>query len=118
MSIQERMREFRRRHPGYDREYKRKQRAELKAFAEAKALAAATQLAAAPAVQLAKAEVQAQPAPARVLLTLPVPTYRLALPAPVVDPTLVALNEMATRLRAATRVEELLLVHPPASKPG
>lgn len=81
-SIKERMREFRRRHPDYNRAYKAKQRAEKKARL----------LAMKCAVQVAEP----------VLMKIPVPT-QLCLPAPTIDPTLVAMNEMLAKLNAASQ---------------
>jgi hypothetical protein len=91
--IAERMRQFRLRHPGYDREYKAKQRAKLKAMREARELAE----------RLAQAELQAQPAPLAICL----PEYRLCLPAPVVDPMMLELNALAAKLARAQQAAEI-----------
>jgi hypothetical protein len=83
----ERQAAFRRRNPGY---YQR-----LHAKRKAECLARVAQLAA----------VEQMPAP--VLLTLPLPTWRLALPAPVVDPLLLEINALAEQL-ANTRVAQTI----------
>jgi hypothetical protein len=84
MTNTERQAEFRRRNPGYYQRLHARRRAAVRALmAERKAAA----LAAAPEqVSVPKT------------LTLPLPTWRLALPAPVVDPLMVELNALTARL--------------------
>jgi hypothetical protein len=84
VSSTERQREFRERNPGYYQRLHAKRRAELKGRVEL-ALRAAERAAA-----------------AQVTLTLPVPTWRLALPAPVVDPLLVELNALVAQRATVT----------------
>ena len=75
----ERMRELRARNPAYDRIYKAKRRAEVNV------LVAALQ---------AETTVEQVPVRQKAILMLPAPAPRLMLPAPVVDLTMVALNEL------------------------
>jgi hypothetical protein len=82
MTGAERMRELRARNPGYDRIYKAKRRAEVNV------LMAALQ---------AETIVERVPVRQKTILMLPAPAPRLMLPAPVVDPTMVALNEMVMK---------------------
>jgi hypothetical protein len=79
----QRMREFRLRHPEYDRQCK----------ARSRAREAACQAALQARKTAAFAEVLARPTP----LLLPAPPVRLALPAPVLDPTMAALNALAMK---------------------
>jgi hypothetical protein len=94
MSSTERQREFRARHPGYDRRRKAKERA---AVARVLAQREAQRLAA--MVETANAEVEALQ-----LLRIPIPTTRYALPAPVECLTMAAINALVASkdsLRAA-----------------
>ena len=80
----ERMREFRRRHPDFDRKRHARMRAALalcKAVREAEKAAA----------------LEAMLARQKTVLMLPAPAPRLMLPAPVVDPTMAAINEVAMK---------------------
>jgi hypothetical protein len=83
VSNTERQREFRERNPGYYQRLHAKRRAEAKALAAERAVAA------------------------EVILTLPVPTWRLALPAPVVDPLLIELNALAAKHAEARKEHSL-----------
>jgi hypothetical protein len=87
---------FRRRHPGYDRRRKARERASAKRGA-AQILAALNAKAA-----------QAAAIPAMLVPTEP---QRLALPAPVVDPVMAELNALREAL-ASPRVREALPVRP------
>ena len=75
VSNTQRQREFRGRNPGYYQRLHAKRRAAVKALVAQRVT----------------------PAPAQVILTIPVPTVRLALPAPVIDPLLVELNALTAK---------------------
>src|SRR5207247_851994 len=85
----QRMRDLRGRNPGYDRRYKAKRRAEFAAWVAA--------------LEARKAAAFAEMLPRHTMLLLPAPPVRLALPAPVIDPTLAAINALATK-RATQRI--------------
>src|SRR5687768_3474619 len=87
VSNTERQREFRERNPGYYQRLHAKRRAEIKARA----------------AQLEVAAPAPAPVPAPVIYTIPVPTWRLALPAPVVLPVLPALNPIEVMIGPAAR---------------
>jgi hypothetical protein len=103
MTNAQRQAAFRKRNPGYYQRLHAQRRAVLKAMME--------QRLAAERAERAAAEAMAQATPEPAILALPVPTFRLALPAPVVDPTLLALNELAEKL-AARRAEQHAVLKP------
>jgi hypothetical protein len=83
MSNAERQRRFQARHPGYDRRRKARRRGAAKRDAARRVAALEAQAATTtPAVTAAPVE----------MLLHPLPTYRLALPAPVEDPFLAELK--------------------------
>src|SRR4051794_23059305 len=86
MSNSERQRKFRASHPGYFNKYNGRRRTIAK-NAKARVIAMLR-------AQAAEANI-ATVAPA--IFTIPVPTVRLALPAPAIDLTLLAINELAQR---------------------
>ena len=90
----ERMRDLRRRNPGYDRRQKAEYRARLAAYRAALEVKEAAARAEAMALMLARHA-------ATTTLLLPAPAVRLALPAPVVDPTVAAIDALTARLRSA-----------------
>jgi len=99
MTNTERQRQFRRRHPDYYRLLQAKRRARSKAWLAAYLLAQRTE--AAEAMAAVQPEPLALPAP---VLTIPIPT-RLALPAPVEQPEMAAIERMKAMLAARVLVE-------------
>ena len=93
----ERQRDFRRRHPDYYRLLQAKRRARTKAWLAAYLLAQRTEAAKA----LAAADPLALPAP---IMTIPIPT-RLALPAPVEQPEMAAIDRLKAMQAARVLVE-------------
>lgn len=101
MSNNERQRRFQARHPGYDARRKARRRSgakralkKLKAEWQAMAAAEAAQMAAA---------AQASAAPGSVML-ISYPDPRRALPAPVEQPELAAINDLRVRLAAVREI--------------
>jgi hypothetical protein len=103
MSNAERQRRFQDAHPGYDRRRKARQRGSEKRGAAQLAAQLAAKLHAAGEVEAAASLVQSLPLHARAqLLLIPVPTTRLALPAPVEMPVLPAINDIHALLDHTT----------------
>lgn len=101
----ERQRQFQARNPGYDRRRKATQRAMEKRVSEA--------FPAQWTALLAAAEAQAPAVPAA--MTLPIPEYRLALPAPVVSPIMLELELLHARVAARKREALAPVLRGPAS---
>jgi hypothetical protein len=95
MSNNKRQRLFRKRHPGYFNKYNHRKRQRLTPEQLAAYAAIAAADAAAHAATPAEPPAQQTPAP-MALLTRP---YQLCLPAPVVDPTMAAINELKTKIK-------------------
>lgn len=94
----ERMRDFRRRHPDFDRKRHAKRRAALRAWRAALEVEKAAVF----ARELAALRAAAVPAPLsrNAVLMLPAPPVRLCLPAPVQDLAMAELNALSASLKS------------------